>query len=181
VSNWASVAKRIRVSLGFAFAILYLWLAHPSAWSLASGIAVAALGLMIRAVASGHVRKNETLTTSGPYAYVRNPLYLGSVITAAGFTIAARSGWIALAMVLIFVLIYLPVIRAEESFLRQRFAEFGQYAEHVPRLLPRRSPFGKFRGSFSWELYWKHREYNAFLGAALMIAALAVKMLWFTN
>ena len=181
MSSWAAVAKRIRVPLGFAFAILYLWLAHPRAWSLTSGMAVAALGLMIRAVASGHVRKNETLTTSGPYAYVRNPLYLGSVITAAGFTIAARSGWIALAMVLIFVFIYLPVIRAEETFLRQRFAEFGQYAEHVPRLLPRSSAFGKVRGSFSWELYWKHREYNAFLGAALIIAALAVKMLWFTN
>jgi protein-S-isoprenylcysteine O-methyltransferase Ste14 len=144
-------------------------------------MAVAALGLTIRAVASGHVRKNETLTTSGPYAYVRNPLYLGSAITAAGFTIAARSGWIALAMVLIFVLVYLPVIGAEEMFLRQRFAEFGQYAEHVPRLWPRCRPFGKFRGSFSWELYWKHREYNAFLGAALIIAALAVKMFWFTN
>jgi protein-S-isoprenylcysteine O-methyltransferase Ste14 len=181
VSSWAAIAKRIRVPLGFAFAILYLWLARPEAWSLASGIALAAFGLIIRAVASGHVRKNETLTTTGPYAYVRNPLYLGSVITAAGFTIAARSSWIALAMVLIFLLVYLPVIRAEETFLRQRFPQFGEYAEHVPRLLPRCSAFGKFRESFSWELYWKHREYNAFLGAALMIAALAVKMIWFTN
>ena len=181
MSSWAAVAKRIRVPLGFALAILYLWLAHPRAWSLATGIAVAALGLMIRAVASGHVRKNERLTTSGPYAHVRNPLYLGSAITAAGFTVAARSAWIALAMVLIFVFIYLPVIGSEEAFLRERFAEFGEYAQQVPRLWPRWSAFSKFRESFSWELYCKHREYNAFLGAALMIAALAVKMLWFTN
>ena len=181
MNSWAAVAKRIRVPLGFAFAILYLWLADPTAWSLAAGIAVAALGLMIRAVASGYVRKNERLTTSGPYGHVRNPLYLGSAITAVGFTVAARSGWIALAMVLIFVFIYLPVIRAEETFLRQRFAEFGEYAQHVPRLWPRWSAFGTFRESFSYELYCKHREYNALLGAALIIAALAVKMLWFHN
>jgi protein-S-isoprenylcysteine O-methyltransferase Ste14 len=180
VSSWAAVAKRIRVPVGFALAILYFWLARPRVWSLAAGSVIAAVGLLIRGMASGHVRKNEALTTTGPYAYVRNPLYLGSVITAAGFAVAARSGWIALMMTVIFLLIYVPVIRSEEVFLRTRFPEFEQYVQHVPRLLPRASALGNSRGSFSWALYRKHREYNASLGAALMIAALAAKMIWFT-
>ena len=181
MSSWARVARRIRVPVGFAFAVLYLWLARPRAWSLASGIAVAIAGLVLRAIASGHVRKNETLTTTGPYAYVRNPLYLGTLITALGFAVAARSTWVVVAMIAIFVLIYVPVIFAEEAFLRERFTEFEQYAQHVARLWPRCTAFGDLPGSFSWKLYWQHREYNALFGAALMVIALTFKMIWFTK
>ncbi len=181
MSSWAFVARRIRVPVGFAFAIVYFWLANPKIWPLAGGVAVAAVGLAIRAIASGHVRKNEALTTSGPYAYVRNPLYLGSAVIATGFAIAARNLWIALLMLVIFVFLYLPVIRSEEEFLRARFPEFEHYVQHVPRLFPRRTAWEESQGSFSWALYWKHREYNACLGAMLMIAALAVKMVWFLH
>lgn len=181
MSSWAAVARRIRVPVGFAFATLYLWLAHPRTWSLIAGAAIAVLGLLIRAVASGHVRKNEALTTTGPYAYVRNPLYLGSIITASGFALAARSWWVLLGMVVIFLLIYLPVIRAEELHLREKFPEFADYVSRVPRLLPRCTPYGGLRGSFSWNLYRKHREYNALLGSVLMMAILAAKMIWLTK
>jgi protein-S-isoprenylcysteine O-methyltransferase Ste14 len=160
------------------FAAFYLWAAQPVSWSLAAGAVVAAAGLLIRALASGHVTKNEALTTTGPYAYVRNPLYLGSLVTAAGFAIAARSPWIAAALIVIFLIIYLPVIRSEEAFLRTKFPEFNDYAQHVPRLVPRFISYGKSGGSFSWDLYVKHREYNAVIGAVLMISALAAKMIW---
>lgn len=181
MNSWAAIARRIRVPVGFAFAALYFWLAQPRVWSLAAGIAIAVLGLLIRAVASGHVRKNENLTMTGPYAYVRNPLYLGSAIIAAGFAIAARSGWVALIMLVILAFIYLPVIRSEEAFLRGKFPEFDEYAQRVPRLMPRLTAFGNPRGVFSWELYCKHHEYNALLGALLMTGALALKMIWFTH
>lgn len=178
VRSWAQVARRIRVPVAFVFAAFYLWAARPLTLSLVIGALFAAGGLLIRAAASGHVTKNEALTTTGPYAYVRNPLYLGSLFIAAGFAIAARSLWIAVAMVAIFLIIYLPVIRSEEAFLRARFPEYHDYLRHVRRLVPRVAPYKNSAGSFSWRLYLKHREYNALIGAVLMISALAVKMIW---
>src|ERR1700757_3609659 len=114
--NWPKIARRIRVPLGFALAALYLWLARPTLRSILIGGALVIPGLLVRALASGHVQKNEQLATSGPYAYTRNPLYLGSLILALGFAIAARSAWIAAAMLVMFLAIYLPVIRGEENF-----------------------------------------------------------------
>ena len=91
--TWAKIARRIRVPLSFAFAILYFWLAQPTVISMLVGGAIVIPGLLVRALASGHVQKNEQLATTGPYAYTRNPLYLGSLILALGFAFAARSWW----------------------------------------------------------------------------------------
>ena len=175
--QWAKIARRIRVPLGFAFAVLYFWLARPSWRFLAIGTAVIVPGLLIRALASGHVRKNEALATSGPYAYTRNPLYLGSLLMGVGFAVAARSWWVGVVLVAMFFAIYLPVIRDEEAFLRQKFPEFEEYARRVPRMLPRIRPgSGDSTGGFSFDLYLKHREYNALLGCVLLTGALIVKM-----
>ncbi len=137
-------------------------------------------GLLIRALASGHVRKNEQLATTGPYAYTRNPLYLGSIVLAVGFAVAARNWWIGVALVVMLLAIYLPVIRSEETFLRGHFPEFDEYARRVPRLLPRLRVQNR-EGSFSKELYWKHREYNATLGALMMWVALGMKLTWISR
>ncbi len=179
MAEWGSLARRIRVPLGFLFAAVYLWLAAPTWESIVAGSVVAAPGLWLRALASGHVRKNTALTTAGPYAYTRNPLYLGSVILAAGFALAARSVWLAAGLLLLFLAVYLPVIRSEEEFLRRTFPEFEEYARRVPRLVPRVPGEPAAHGEFSRELYLRHREYNALLGAAGMMAALAAKLLWF--
>lgn len=183
MAEWSRIARRIRVPLGFVFAVLYFWLAKPAWRSIALGGAVILPGLLIRALASGHVRKNEALATSGPYGYTRNPLYLGSLLIGAGFAVAARSWWVGVALVLMFVAIYLPVIRAEEAFLREKFPEFEEYARSVPRMFPRiiPRPSGEASGGFSMALYLKHREYNALVGAAAMLAALALKMLLLTK
>jgi protein-S-isoprenylcysteine O-methyltransferase Ste14 len=176
-ATWTKIARRIRVPLGFAFTALYLWLAKPTVASMLIGSALIIPGLAVRALASGHVQKNEQLATTGPYAYTRNPLYLGSLILAMGFALSARNWWIGAGIIAMFCIIYLPVIRGEEAFLKERFPEFAEYARHVPRLLPRLSSFGDNRESFSWDLYGKHREYNAALGSAAMLAALAAKLL----
>jgi protein-S-isoprenylcysteine O-methyltransferase Ste14 len=178
VAKWSVIARRIRVPLGFAFTVIYLWLARPSVESILIGSALVIPGLVIRTLASGHVQKNQQLATGGPFAYTRNPLYLGSLILAGGFVLAARSWWIAGGIIVIFLAIYLPVIRAEETFLRERFPEFENYARQVPRLLPRWTAFHDSRGEFSWDLYWQHREYNAALGSVAMMAALAIKLFW---
>jgi len=182
-ANWPKTARRIRVPLGFAFAVLYFWLARPTWRALAASAIVMVPGLLVRAFASGHVRKNEALTTSGPYAYTRNPLYLGSLLIGIGFAVAARSWWVAVALVVMLFAIYVPVILDEEIFLLQKFPDFEDYAKRVPRLLPRVTRPAADRGGasagFSVDLYLKHREYNALFGTLAMLAALVVKMLLF--
>jgi len=178
MTSWSAIARRIRVPLGFVFAVIYFWLAQPSVKSILIGAGLVIPGLIIRALASGHLQKNEQLATGGPYAYTRNPLYLGSLILSVGFALAARSWWIVAGIVLLFIAIYLPVIRAEEAFLQERFPEFEVYARVVPSLFPHRWALGKPSGAFSWDLYWKHREYNATLGSAAIMAGLVVKLLW---
>jgi protein-S-isoprenylcysteine O-methyltransferase Ste14 len=178
-TDWSKIARRIRVPLGFVFAVLYFWLAKPTWRFIALGAILILPGLLIRALASGHVRKNEALATSGPYAYTRNPLYLGSLLMGIGFAVAARSVWVGVALVVMFFAIYMPVIRDEEKFLRQKFPEFEEYMRRVPRMLPRimqTASREESSGGFSMSLYLKHREWNALLGALAMLAALTVKM-----
>ena len=164
--------------LGFAFAVLYFWLAKPTGWSIAAGTAVALVGVLIRALASGHVRKNEELTTTGPYGYTRNPLYLGSIVIAIGFALAARNLWIGVVLVVLFLAIYMPVIRSEEEFLRGKFSNFDDYVAKVPRLVPRLTSASPESGSFSRALYMQHREYNALVGTLAMVCALVAKLVW---
>jgi len=183
MAQWSKIARRIRVPLGFLFAVFYFWLARPTWLSITLGLIVVAPGLLVRALASGHVRKNEVLATSGPYAYTRNPLYLGSLLIGVGFVVAARSWWVGAALVLMFFAIYLPVIRDEEAFLRPKFPEFEEYARQVPRMLPRLTAGSNESETarFSLELYLKHREWNALLGAVLMMAGLMMKKLLFRS
>jgi len=176
--SWKQIARRIRVPLGFVFAAAYIWLARPTKFSIVIGSTISLVGLAIRAFASGHVKKNEVLTTSGPYAYTRNPLYFGSLVLAIGFTVASRSWWVVLIALAMFVAIYFPVIRSEEQFLRAKFPEFGEYAARVPLLFPRFRSRQSSSDSFSRHLYWKHREYNAALGTLFMVAALVAKSIW---
>lgn len=173
---WSRIARRIRVPLGFCFALIYLWMARPSLFSILSGLLIVIVGLAVRAISSGQLKKNEELAVSGPYSYTRNPLYLGSILIAIGFALAARSIWIWVLLLMLFVFIYVPVIGSEEAFLRSRFSDFDSYSQRVPRLLPRWSG-ESLTTNFSRELYLKHREYNALIGAALMMLAIVVKML----
>lgn len=182
--TWHRVARRIRVPLGFAFAAFFLWRARPTPVFLAASLVLVVPGLWLRAYASGYVKKNAELTVTGPYAHTRNPLYLGSMLIAFGFALAARSVWIAIALAILFVAIYLPVIRSEEDYLRSVFPDFDAYAAQVPRLFPRLFPRltpatrTAAAASFSGTLYRKHREYNALIGALSLYAALILKLIF---
>ena len=179
MAEWSRIARRIRVPLGFVFAVLYFWLARPTWRFIALGALLIAPGLLIRALASGHVRKNEALATSGPYAYTRNPLYLGSLLIGVGFAVAARSWGVGVALIVMLFAVYVPVIRDEETFLCEKFPEFEDYARRVPRMFPRITAYSAAKdepAGFSTDLYLKHREYNALLGALALLAALVVKM-----
>ena len=181
-SQWQRVARRVRVPLGFATAVVFFGFARPSPRLLVLSVLPVAAGLGLRAFAAGYVRKNAELTRTGPYAHTRNPLYLGSMLIAFGFAVAAGRVWLVFLLLGLFLAIYWPVILAEELFLRDTFPAFPAYAAAVPRLLPRLTPArfaegaGTGVGRFSPERYRHHREYNAAMGAAALYAALLLRL-----
>ena len=139
-ARWQRVARRIRVPLGFLTAALYLfelWRQQPHPAAMAWSLLLVVPGLWLRAYASGYVKKNQELTQTGPYAYTRNPLYLGSMLMAAGFAVALLSWPVGLMLAAMFLIIYVPVIASEERFLRATFPDFDEYCRRVPRLIPR--------------------------------------------
>jgi len=177
ITRWQRIARRIRVPLGFCAAAVYLvelWRHAPNLAAVAWSLALVLPGLWLRGYASGYVKKNRELTQTGPYAWTRNPLYLGSILIAAGFAVALLSWPFALLLAIFFVVIYVPVIASEERFLRATFPGFDQYCQRVPRLIPRpwRTQTSVSTGRFSFSLYRKHREYNATIGAALLYLSL---------
>ena len=162
-----------RVRLGYPLAAVVLWLARPSPQSILAGMAVGAIGLWVRALAAGHLHKQEVLTTTGPYAYTRNPLYLGSLVLTFGTAVAAYSLPSALILFCYFVLFYSFVMRAEERELYQHHGDaFREYARAVPLFLPRLTP-GKLSCSaaapFSFTQYKRNREYRAAIGFLLLL------------
>jgi protein-S-isoprenylcysteine O-methyltransferase Ste14 len=176
--------QRWRVPLGFVCAALFIILAKPNARSLAVGGTVALVGLAVRAWASGHIRKNDRLAVSGPYAYTRNPLYLGSFVLGIGFTVAASSGlWLFAALgglfAALFLGIYIPVMRVEASTLAELFGEeYAGYAAAVPLLFPRLTPYRPDAAAptrFDAGLYMRYREYRAALGLLLAWCVLMLK------
>jgi protein-S-isoprenylcysteine O-methyltransferase Ste14 len=180
IARWQKVARRIRVPLGFLTAALYLfelWRRAPIPAAVAWSVALVVPGLWLRGYAAGYVKKNRELTQTGPYGYTRNPLYLGSMLIAAGFALALMSWPVALVLTVGFALVYIPVIASEERFLRATFPEFEEYSRRVPRLIPRLTPGPNPKGysapgAFSLSLYVRHREYNAAIGAALLYLSL---------
>ena len=178
------IARRVRVPLGFVVAAIFLAFARPSWPTLAWSLLLVLPGLWLRGYAAGYVKKNAELTRTGPYAYTRNPLYLGSMSIAAGFAVAAGRWWLVVLLVGMFLAIYVPTILSEEAFLLGAFPSFEEYARKVPRLLPRLTAarfddIGGEGGRFSTERYLHHREYNALMGAVAIYAALTLRMvLW---
>jgi protein-S-isoprenylcysteine O-methyltransferase Ste14 len=168
--------QRIRIPLGFIFAVVFMVFAMPTAMTLIVGGAIVIIGVAIRAWASGHIRKAKILATSGPYAYTRNPLYVGSFILGVGFTVAAGVWWLALIFCALFIGIYLPVMKVEANDMHTIFGDdFARYAANVPLFLPRLGGRKQTDDKFDFSLYLQYREYRAAIGAVSALAALAVK------
>lgn len=174
---------RWRVRLGYPLAPLYLWLALPIVKSLAWGMGLALLGLVVRAVAAGHLHKQEELTVSGPYAWTRNPLYFGSFLLVCGFAVASHS-WVAGGLIVGYYAIFYPaVMRREEGELRRKHGQaFDAYAAQVPLFFPRVPRRNGEAGAgaaqlFSWDQYGRNREYQAALGFMVGVLLLVARML----
>ena len=166
--------------LGFVFAIVFLFLAKPTFTYLLIGGSVAFLGLLLRAWSAGHIRKNKQLTVSGPYAYTRNPLYLGSFLLGVGFMIASGIWWLALIFSVLYLGIYFPVMSVEAEELTEIFGdEYKNYADGVSLFFPWFSKYASNEKGFEKSLYLKYREYQAALGFLFVLAILAAKTYFF--
>lgn len=178
MSDAAKWIARWRVRLGYPLAVVVLFFARPNPKSIAIGAGIGVFGLWLRAYAAGYLKKQEVLTTTGPYAFTRNPLYLGSAILAAGAGWAMHS-WISAAILLVyFAVVYFVVMRREEGELRGHFSEaFELYARRVPLFFPRLTPArveGSSPGEFSFAQYRKNHEHQAALGFVFLLALLLV-------
>lgn len=160
---YAERVQRLRVPSGFVLAAIFLFLASPHWWSLLAGLPVSAAGLALRTWASGHLRKDESLVSSGPYAWSRNPLYLGTFLIALGCAIAAAQPLIVAAVFALFFLIYVPVMEQEQEHLGNLFPDYAGYAARVPLLLPR-PPKVRSGLKYSGHLWRRNKEWKAWYG-----------------
>ena len=192
--TFRQVAQRIRVPAGFALAPLLFISARPTLASLAAGGFIAIVGLSIRAWASGHLKKNQELAKSGPYAHTRNPLYLGTFLLGTGAAVGGGTLWFVGLFAAMYLIIYVPVMFAEAETMHDLFStEYEDYSKQVPLFVPRFTPYSAHGrqsyaaqlGRKAWgggpqfdpSLYMRHREYRAALGFLMVYALLATKML----
>jgi len=183
----AAPIQKIRVPLGFAYGLLFLWLSRPTPALLVSGLAIAALGLALRVWASGHLNKGRELASRGPYAWTRNPLYLGSFVMGLGFTTAGGRWLLVLLFPLLFLAVYWPVMRREERELTDWLgAPYTLYRDSVSLFVPSFRRFAPVSGpgqnvrlsNFQWSQVIYNREHKAIIGFILVAAFLWVKMIW---
>jgi len=177
-AGFAAAAARLRVPLHFLLAVLLLVFARPTGRLLFAGAALVAVGLAVRAWAAGHLRRDQPLTTSGPYAYVRHPLYLGSTLVLAGFAVAGGRAWMGVMVAAYFVFFFLPVMRREGQERQARAPGlYPEYARRVPALMPYRGRYANAGGTaFDWQLFRSNREGRAALGCAALLLLLYFRM-----
>jgi len=172
---YADFVQRLRVPIGFVLVAAFAYWSSPTVSSIIWGAPISIAGLLLRAWAAGHLAKNQSLAVSGPYAFTRNPLYLGTLLVALGLVIASREPALAVLFAAAFGLVYLPAIELEEQHLRELFPDYAKYAERVPRLSVR-IPGERNSASFRLSLYRKNQEYQATAGYLVGLALLVWKV-----
>ncbi len=175
--------RKIRLKAVWLFIVPFFWWASPTPLLLAVGGGLATIGLAVRAAAAGFIHKDRELTTTGPYAYTRNPLYLGSLLLGLGVTVAGGRWWFVVAFLLFFAVVYRRTIQHEARQLEAAFGDaYRAYAGRVPLFVPRLIAdrggvaTGE-RGRFSTARWRRNREYEALLGALGAFALLTWRML----
>ena len=155
------------------------------------GVPLVLVGEALRTWAAGHLVKDETLTVGGPYAHVRNPLYLGSLLSGLGFLAIVGDWWLAAAFAAAALAVYVPTLRQEENYLRRMHGKaFEEYRRQVPSIVPRLRPARGIgqeasscptrlrRGKFEWGWVWRNGEHKTWVALAVLFTLLAVRTFW---
>ena len=174
--RWAESAAKSRVPVSFLLSATACWLASPTDKSIVAGVPIVLAGLAIRAWAAGHLRKNQQLAVSGPYAHVRNPLYIGSLLAGVGFSVSANHPILLAAIVAVFLLWFLPVVGEEEDHIRKILPGYREYESRVRRFVPSLAPRYGSQLKFDIKLYVKNREYSALGGFLAFMVILWIKL-----
>lgn len=174
--------RAVRLWGAWILALVHFWLAQPDAASLLTGGAVIVAGLVVRGWAAGVLEKDRELAVSGPYAFTRNPLYLGSFVIGAGAVVAGGRAWIGVVFLAFFICAYRGPMAREDDRLEGRFGEWHRsYRRAVPAFLPRLTPYRPrlettpAPSRFSPARYMRNREWEAALGGVAGIGILALK------
>jgi len=154
------MSKKIRRIPLFIGAILLIVFARPHSTGILIGLLLIFLGEMIRIWAAGHLQKNEVLTVTGPYAYVKNPLYIGSIFITAGFCILADNIYLLAAAFFMFCFHYIPYKkRVEGDRLKKIFGnQYEDYDQAVPEYLPRWTPYPHEKVSWQFKCFIENSE-----------------------
>jgi protein-S-isoprenylcysteine O-methyltransferase Ste14 len=168
------VRRRTLVSL--LFPLVLLALARPILGWFLGGVGALVLGQLVRIWAAGTIVKDEELSTAGPYGYVRNPLYVGSLLMAVGYCLMSGWWWSFIALVVLFLLFYVTTVLDEERRLASRFGkDFEEYRNNVPRFRPRLRGWRPARGMFSLAQAQANREHISMLWSGILCLAFAAR------
>lgn len=154
---------RLRVPLGFLFGAMVLWFARPTPLSLACGAAIAIAGEALRVWAAGHLEKGREVTSSGPYRFIRHPLYGGSTLMGIGLAVASASLVVAILVGAYLLTFITAAVRTEEMCLKSRFGE--AYERYIS------GEVGSRRFSLTRAI--ANREYRAVIGLTIVLTWLA--------
>ncbi|MDE3003052.1 MAG: isoprenylcysteine carboxylmethyltransferase family protein [Gemmatimonadota bacterium] len=177
--------RQLRLKTVWLIVIPFFWFAAPTPNLLAAGSLLAVCGLWIRGWSAGTIHKDQEVATTGPYAFTRNPLYLGSFFIGAGVSLAGGH-WVWPALFLTFyALVYSRAMTGEVRHLTELFPEaYGEYAANVPFFVPRRTPWrgssagGEAREGFRWAQYRRNKEWEASVGVLATFVALGAKVVF---
>lgn len=173
--------RRFRTRAVWLIVLPFFVFADPTVPLLAIGGALAAAGLLVRGWSAGTIHKNEALTTTGPYAFTRNPLYVGSFLIGLGVALAGGHWIWPLVFVLFYGAVYRDTIAHEAARLTELFGDrYREYAANVPGFVPRVTPYRTDAGGggFRWSQYRWNREWEAAVGVVAAFAVLAAKLVW---
>jgi protein-S-isoprenylcysteine O-methyltransferase Ste14 len=187
ISKKMVFTQKIRIPVGFGYALLYLYFSQPTIESLIISIYLIVPGELLRIWASGHIVKGKKLSVCGPYKWTRNPLYLGSFFIGLGFSLASGKIWLILLFLTLFFCIYIPVMQEEKKELTSSFGD--QYLLYSNRVslffpVPRRQKYqinsinSEIPQKFQWQKLLSNREHHTLIGIILVATLAAIKLLW---
>ena len=169
----------MRVWLPPVFVLVAIALRKP-AWDM-WGIPLVILGESLRTWAAGHLVKDEALTVGGPYAHVRNPLYLGSLLNTIGFLVILGDLLLAAIFLALALLVYLPTVKQEEDYLRRMHGQaFESYRRAVPGIIPRLTPArldipGVSDSRFIWQRVIENTEHRTWVALVVLSMLLCAR------